>query len=144
MAVTITAYNYFKKFMVDGSDVDLDSDTIKVALCDNSYTPDIDTHDYYDDLTNELSGGGYTAGGATLANAALTVDTTNDRVKFDADDASWTSFTATNVRYAIIYKDTGTDSTSLLIAYVDFGENKSITNGTLTISWHANGIALIS
>ena len=144
MSVTVVHYNFFKKFIVDGTNVDLDTNTIKVALCGNGYTPDIDTHDFFNDITNELSGGGYSAGGNTLANAALTVDTANDRCKFDADDVSFTSLTATNVRYAIIYKDTGTASTSPLIAYVNFGADNTITDGTLTIAWHNDGITLIS
>lgn len=144
MAATITHYNYFKKFLVDGSGIDLVNDTIKLALCTSSYTPDIDTHDYFDNITNELSGGGYTSGGNTLDNFSLTVDTTNDRLKIDADDESFTSLTGTNVRYGIIYKSTGTASTSPLIAYVDFGENKTFANGTLTFTWHSNGVGLIT
>ena len=55
-------YNSFKKKIMDGS-IDLDTDTIKIALCTSSYTPNIDTHDFFDDITNELStASGYTAG----------------------------------------------------------------------------------
>ena len=140
MAATIAIYNYYKKFLLDGTDIDLDNDTIKVALCTSDYTPDIDNHDYFDDITDELSGGGYTAGGKTLSNVSLSIDTANDKVKFDADDVTWTDLTATNVRYAIIYKDTGTASTSPLIAYVDFGEDKTFSNADLKITWSANGI----
>lgn len=55
-------------------EIDLDSDTIKVALLSNSYVPDRAAHDYYNDLTNELTtANGYTAGGATLANKSVTL-----------------------------------------------------------------------
>ena len=144
MAVTITAYNNFKKFIVDGTNIDLDTNTIKVALCDSSYNPMLDTHDYFDDITHEISGGNYTAGGSTVTGLSLTVDTTNDRCKWDATDVTWTSLTMTDGRYGIIYKSTGVAGTSPLIAYINFGENKSITNGTLTITWHGNGIMLVS
>lgn len=141
---TITTYNYFKKFLVDGSDIDLVNDTVKLALCDSSYVPNIDTHDYFDNISGELSGGGYTTGGNQLDNPSLTVDTTNNRVKFDADDESFTALTATDVRYGIIYIQRGGAATSPLVNYVDFGANKSITDGTITFAWHANGVTLIS
>jgi hypothetical protein len=110
MAITATAYNNGKKNLLNGT-IDLDTDTIKVALTTSSYTPNIDTHEFFDDITNQVEGTGYTAGGATLANAAVTADTTNDRGVFDADDVVWSTSTIT-ARYAIIYKDTETASTS--------------------------------
>lgn len=48
------------------------SDTIKVALLTSSYTPNYDTHDFFDDITNEVTGTGYTAGGATLGSKTVT------------------------------------------------------------------------
>jgi hypothetical protein len=54
-------------------EVDFNSDTIKLQLHTNAYTPD-HQHDYQNDLTNEVSsGGGYTTGGVTLANCTITV-----------------------------------------------------------------------
>jgi len=131
-------YNNFKKNIMNGS-IDLDTDTIKVALVTSSYTPDEDSDEYFDDVTNEVSGTGYTAGGATLASAAVTADTTDDEGVFDADDVSWTSSTIT-ARGAVLYKSTGTPSTSPLIAYLDFGEDKVSTSGTFQITWNAEGI----
>lgn len=124
------------KGLMNGS-IDLDTDTIKVALVTATYTPDPDTHDFFDDITNEVSGTGYTAGGATLANVSLTVDTTNNRVYLDADDTTWASSTITNARYAIVYKSTGTASSSRLVCYVDLGGNKSTTGDTFYIQWAA-------
>lgn len=144
MAVTLTIFNAYKKFLFDGTDIDIDSDTIKVALCDNSYTPSIDDHDYFNDITDEISGGNYTAGGDTIDNASVTQDNTNDLAYINGDDVTWTSVTFTDARYGIIYKSTGTASTSPLIGYVDFGANKTITDGTFTISWHASGIISIT
>lgn len=131
-------YNSFKKFIMDGS-IDLENDTIKVALVTSSYTPDIDAHDYFNDITNEVSGTGYTAGGATLANKTVTQDNTDDKGVFDADDVTWTNSTIT-ARGAVIYKSTGMDTTSHLIAYIDFGSDKISTAGTFAIQWNASGI----
>lgn len=131
-------YNSFKKKIMDGS-IDLDTDTIKVALVTSTYTPDQDVHDFFDDITNEVSGTGYTAGGASLANKTVTADNTDNEGVFDADDVSWTTATIT-ARAAIVYKSTGTASTSPLICYIDFGADKVSTAGTFTISWNAEGI----
>lgn len=131
-------YNNFKKLIMNGG-IDLDTDTIKVALVTSSYTPDQDTHDFFDDVTNEVVGTGYTAGGASLANKAVTADNTDNEGVFDADDVSWTTSTIT-ARGAVIYKSTGTASTSALIAYLDFSTDKVSTAGTFTIAWNAEGI----
>lgn len=121
-------------------EVDFDSDTIKVALLSSSYTPNQDTDDYWNDVSSyEVTGTGYTAGGATLANKSVTYTSGTNVTKFDADDVSWTSSTIT-ARYAVIYDSTGTASTSALIGYVDFGSNQSSSSGTFSIVWDAAGI----
>lgn len=124
-----------------GSPIDFLTDTIKVALCTSSYTPDQDAHDFFDDITNEVSESGtnYTAGGATLGSKTVTVTGGTNVVKLDAADTSWASSTIT-ARYAIIYKSTGTASTSPLLGYVDFGADVSSTAGTFQITWDAAGI----
>ncbi len=131
-------YNNFKKLIMNGG-IDLDTDTIKVALVTSSYTPDQDAHDFFDDVTNEVVGTGYSAGGASLANKAVTADNTDNEGVFDADDVVWSTSTIT-ARGAVIYKSTGTPSSSALIAYLDFGSDKTSTAGTFTIAWNAEGI----
>lgn len=120
--------------------IDLDTDTIKVMLLTNSHTDNPDTQEYIDDVSaNEVSGTGYTAGGATLANKTVTQDNTDDEGVFDADDVVWSSSTIT-ARYAAVYKDTGTPATSPIIAIIDFGEDKASSSGNFTIQWGAEGI----
>ena len=121
-------------------EVDFDTDTIKVALLSSSYTPNQDTHDYFDDVsTYEVTGTGYTAGGATLASKTVGYTSGTNVTKFDAADVSWTSSTIT-ARYAVVYVATGTASTSALIGYVDFGSDQSSSSGTFSIVWDAAGI----
>lgn len=136
-------YNSFKKKVIDGSNINVTADTIKVALCTSSYTPNIDTHVFFSDVTNEVTGTGYTAGGATVTTPSVTVDTANDRAYFDADDTTWASSTIT-ARYAILYKATGSAATSPLIGYIDFASDKSTTGDTFYIQWAlpANGAIL--
>ncbi len=119
--------------------VDWVGDTIKVMLCTASYTPDQDAHDFKDDITNEITGTGYTAGGATLGSKTLTYTGASNKLVLDAADTAWTtaSFTA---RYAVIYKDTGSAATSPVLGYVDFGADQTVTAATFTITWDADGV----
>lgn len=57
--------------------IDYLSDTIKVMLTTSTYSPNVATHDFKDDVTNEITGTGYTAGGATLGSKTLTVTAAN-------------------------------------------------------------------
>ena len=131
-------YNSFKRDILNGS-IDLDTDTIRCALVTSSYTPDIDAHDNFDDITNEVSGTGYSAGGAALASKVVSVDNTDNEGVFDAADVTWTTSTIT-ARGAVLYKDTGSAATSKLICYVDFGSDKSSSAGDFTIQWASEGI----
>lgn len=126
-------------------EVDWDTDTIKVALVSSAYTPNQDTHDYYDDVVaNEVSGTGYTAGGATLASKTATYDSATNVIILDAADAVWASSTIT-ARYAVVYDDSGaTNAQKALIGYVDFGSDQSSTNGNFTVTWDATGIVRIT
>lgn len=124
--------NWFNK------EVDMEADTIKVALLNNSHTFNADNNVYSDISTNELAAtGGYTTGGATLGSKTVTQDDTNDRAVFDAADTAWTTATFT-AYHAVIWDDTV--SGDPLICSIDFGGAKSVTSGTFTIQWSANGI----
>ena len=132
-------YNAFKKYIMNGS-IDLDTDTINVMLVTSTYTPDQDAHEYRDDITNEVSGTGYSAGGSALAGKAVTADNTDNEGVFDANDVSWSTSTIT-ARGAVLYKARGgASSADELICYLDFGSDKISTAGTFTIAWNAEGI----
>lgn len=127
-------------------EIDWDSDTIKVALLTNSYTPDQDAHNYLDDVSSyEVTGAtGYTTGGATLANKTNTYSSATNVIVLDADDVTWSSSTIT-ARYAVIYDATpSTAATKPLIGYVDFGSDQSSSNGNFTITWDATGIVRVT
>jgi hypothetical protein len=126
-------------------EIDWDTDTIKVALLTNAYTPDQDVHNYLDDVvTYEVSGTGYTAGGNTLANKTNSYNSATNVITLDADDTTWSSSTIT-ARYAVIYDATpATNATKPLIGYVDFGSDQSSSNGNFTITWDATGIVRVT
>lgn len=132
-------YNNFKELLLK-KDTNLASDTLKLMLLTSSYTPDRDAHDFIDDCSaNEVSGAGYTAGGATLSGQSVTQDNTDDEGVFDANDVSWSTATIT-ARYAVLYRDTGTPATSPVIAVWDFSTDKSSSGGTFQITWNAEGV----
>ena len=140
MSVTAKLYgNAILKML--NKEIDWDSDTIKVALCASGYTPNQDAHDYFDDITNELSSGsGYTAGGATLGSKTTNYDAGTNVAKFDAADVTWSTSTLT-ARYAVIYDaQTGVADTSPLIGYIDFGADVSSYSSDFTITFNAAGI----
>lgn len=139
MAITAWYYASAAKNLFDRTqNIDFDTNTIKVALLTSSYTPNQDTHSDFADLTNEVSGTGYTAGGATLATKSVTL--VNNVLTIDAADTTWTSSTIT-ARYAVVYDDSGaTDGDKALIGWIDFGEDKSTTNSTFRITWNSSGV----
>lgn len=136
-------YNSFKYDNATGA-IDLNTDTFKIMLVTSAYTPNIDTHTKRSDITNEVSGTGYSAGGATLASVTVTNDTTNDRTVLDAADATWSSSTIT-ARGGVIYKSRGgASSADELVCYLDFGADITSTAGTFTVAFNATGIMTLS
>jgi hypothetical protein len=127
-------YNRFKANLMNKV-VDLEGDTINVMLLDNSHAFDATDNVIGDVNANELANGnGYTTGGEALTTKAVTQAATT---KWDADDTAWTSATFT-AYHAVIWDDTvGTDD---LICSIDFGGAKTVSGGTFTIQWHADGI----
>ena len=111
--------------------IDFDTDTFKVLLTTSAYTEDKDAHDFRNDVTNEVSGTGYTAGGNT-ATVTVTLDTANDRVDITLGGTTWPSSTIT-ARKAVYYKSRGgASSADELVAVNDFGSDVVCSAGTFT------------
>jgi hypothetical protein len=128
-------YSRFKANLMNKV-VDLEADTIKVALYDNSHAFTATDTDYTTD--NELAtAGGYTQAGATLAGKAVTEAATT---KWDGTDTAWTTATFT-AYHAVIYDSTAGND---LICSIDFGGAKTVADGTFTIQWDAAGIITLA
>ena len=128
-------YNRFKANLMN-KEVDLEADTINVALYDNSHSFTATDTDYT--TSNELAtAGGYTQGGQALDSKAVTEAATT---KWDAADESWTSASFT-AYHAVIYD---TSVTNDLIASIDFGGAQTVLSGTFTIQWNASGIITLA
>lgn len=124
--------------------IDIDTDVIKLQLHTDGYTPNQDTHQFKSDLTNEVVGTGYTAGGAVVTGISVSYDAGSNVLSFDGADVSWPSSTIT-ARWGVLYDSApATDATRPLIGYVDFGGNISSTAATFAVVWAASGIGAIT
>lgn len=124
MAITQCMVSSFKAELLGGIQ-DLDTDVIKIALFTSSATLNAATTAY--STTNEVSGTGYTAGGNTLTSPVISVDGTTAIVDFA--DSTWASATLT-ARGALIYNSS---KANRAIAVLDFGSDKTSTNGDFTV-----------
>lgn len=129
-----------EKQLIDSLGKSIESETdIYVAMVTDSYTPDFNAHDFFNDVTNEVSGTGYTAGGQVLTGTEVTIS--GGVLTYDATDASWSTSTIANAMGAVIYvKRGGASSADELLALSDFVTAASSSAGTFAIQWSASGI----
>lgn len=144
MAITASGLycDSFKKALDGTIALDLDLTTHKVAMYTNSLTPDFTNDTGYSAApytSNEVSGTGYSAGGATLSGTSLAKASGN--LTFDANDASWSSSTISNARGAYIYADALASKNGICL--VNFGADYSTSSGTFTIQWSGSGIFVL-
>ena len=135
-------FDSFKTNTINGTEfIDFDTDAIKVALVTSTLAPDIDVHNFWDDLVaNEVSGTNYTTRGTALT--SRTINEAGGVVTFDAADITWTQSGAgfSTARYSILYKDTTVNATSPLVAYLDFTSDKGNVSGDLILQMDAAGL----
>lgn len=107
------------------------SDSFKMMLVTGSYSPS-KNHSKRSDITNEISGTGYSSGGVATIPTIGSVDTTNNTVSITFSTATWTSATF-SANGAVIYKARGgSSSADELVMFIDFGQTLSITSGDFT------------
>lgn len=136
----------------------LGADTVKVALYNNTTTPDKDaalTATGYNSagsqwvVANEVTDAtNWVAGGRTLASKTLTTPSTGVFMFDAADLAGGGNVTLSAVFGCLVYDDTITAGTGGIakqgVCYNYFGGSQSVTAGTFTIVWNANGIYRIT
>lgn len=110
------------------------TDTYKCALINSTGVTAANkgTHTKFSDVTGEITGTGYTAGGVTVV-PTFTKDTTNHRLTVTFPSHNWTTSTLT-ARGEVCYKSTGTASTSPLVFINDFGSDTVSSAGTFTVN----------
>ncbi len=132
MAITQAMCTSFKKQLLEGEHNFKSSggNTFKIALYTSSATLDSSTTAY--SATNEVSGTGYSAGGATLTNVSPTTSGTTAYIDFS--DVTWSTSTIT-ARGAMIYNSTAVNYTNPAVCILDFGTDKTSTAGDFTIQF---------
>lgn len=109
-------------------DIDWDGNTIKAVLLDSAdYTVNLATHDNLDDIPSAAR----VATSGALASKTVTAGVA------DAADLTLTAVTGDPSEAIALYKDTGTESTSRLIGYIDTATGLPVTpnGGDITVAW---------
>jgi len=112
--------------------INVSSDSIKVALVTSAYTANMATDQYYSSVSASVVGTPVALSGITHSAGIL-----------KASASTFTAVSGSQVTQIVVYKDTGTASTSQLIARIDTATGLPVTpnGGNITINWDAtNGI----
>lgn len=127
-------YPKAKEAFLNGN-IDMSSNTIIIALVDTGEYTYSTSHQYRSDVSND----------AIISTATLSNKTITNGV-FDADDATFTSVTGANCEALLIYQDTGTQSTSRLIAYIDSATGLPIlpNGGDITVAFSGGANKIFS
>jgi hypothetical protein len=145
MPLVATAYipsnTPLKRYKAAIPDVSLVGTVVKAALLTASYTPDKENHKLWSDVSaSEIAAGnGYTAGGYTLVNKAVTEAA--KVTKFTADSPQWVTATI-DAGFMVIYEV----STGIILNVQNFNGHLIGTNGTVTVlvpagGWETNTVA---
>lgn len=126
------------------------ADTVNAALYGNTGTPNKDdtplTRQAYNGAggqwvtANEVTGAGYTAGGAALG--TKTNGESSGLVSVGAANVSWTTATIAGIFGDLVYDNTVTNKYAYCWNY--FGGTQSVTSGTFTIAWNSGNIFTVT
>jgi len=118
-----TIYNIFKEKVMTGA-INFATDSFKVMLVSSLYTPDKDSHHSYVNISNEVTGLGYSAGGQLLTGVTVMIDLVNNEARLWSNEATWINSTIT-ASGAVIYKVSSDPTQAWLVNYFDFNAQKS-------------------
>jgi hypothetical protein len=151
--MTFNASAIFRSYITDSitrvAAQDFDTNVIKAALYNNTGTPDKDATSALSAYNvgqwvtaNEVfQAGQYAQGGVTLASKTVTNPASGIAMADAADTSSGSAATLSAVFGALVYDSTVTTPVaSQAFCYNYFGGSNSVTAGTFTIVWNANGL----
>lgn len=104
------------------------TDTIKCILVDSgNYTAQTETHKFLSDISSSAR---------VTQPVTLTAKSTAGGAA-DAADCTFTSVTGASIKAIVIYKDTGDEATSPLIAWIDTATGLPLTpnGGDVIVTW---------
>lgn len=129
--------------------MDFDADTIKVALYNNSITPDNDVSaansaynvGQWATAQEQYEAAQWDQGGVALTSKSVDVGTADQVLVDAADTSSGANADLANVYGCLVYDDTiATPVAKQGICYNYFGGANSVVNGTFTVRWATTGI----
>ena len=110
--------------------------SLKLYPMATTFTPNSATDQYFSDISAEVASG---AAAITLTGVVTTIDTVNNRVELDTDNATTGTITTTTNKYSLVV-DTTHDATSPVLATIDYAEGTvSAIAGTITFTINAEG-----
>ena len=112
--------------------IDALTDTLAISLVSSSYTPNLSTDQYY----SIISGGAIIAGPVTLTSVTGSLGT------LSAANTVFTSVSGSAASYVVLFKNTGTSSTSPLIGLIDTATGLPVTpnGGNITVAWSSGQV----
>jgi hypothetical protein len=108
--------------------IDFDTDTFYGMLTTSSYTPSANAHTTRADITNEVTGTGYTAKGQECTIVVTKLTGTN-RISFAVDPITWAESEITAAKLVIYKYNGGTAGGDPLVGCIEFGGNRTSTGG---------------
>ena len=119
-------YPLAKQAFLSGT-INMASGTIQVALVANAYTYS-STDQFWSNVSSSVVGSPVTLTSVSVTNGV-----------FNAANATFSAVTGNQVKSAVIFNNTGTPSTSQLIAYIDSGTGLPVlpNGGDITLAWDA-------
>lgn len=153
-----TASKIFRPYIADVlknvTNLDLDTDTLKAALFNNSITPDQNATSALSAYNaassqwltaNEVFQAGQWAQGGVALTSPVVDSGTTDVIFFDAaDTASGAAATLNNIYGTLIYDPGATPVASQGVCFNYYGGINAVTNGTFTSVWNALGLLRIT
>jgi hypothetical protein len=127
----------FEKMFIDTAAQSMEAETHKILMVEDAHTPDFNAHNFRDDITNEVAGTGYTAGGQAFTGTEWTIS--GGVLTYDFTDPAWTTSTIPNAMAAVGYFNVGSAATDQLLFLLDFITAASSSGGTFTININASG-----
>ena len=128
-------YGLGKEKILSGA-IDLTTNTIKVRLVKNTYAQNLSTDEFISSVT-KVTG----TTDQTLTGKSVTLGV------FDADDVTFTAVPAGETSEGVvIYKDTGVEATSPVLAYIDTitGFPLATSGGNITVQWDNGSYKIFS
>jgi hypothetical protein len=107
----------------------------KAMLVTSAYTEDRAAHSKRSSVSNEVTGTGYTAGGATVALTA-SVNTSTHKLTLAIGAVSWPNSSITARKLVIYRARGGASSVDELVACVDNGAD--LVSSSSTMTWNAS------